>query len=143
MTSINFYKITSANTDKVYIGSTKQDINARLQIHERIIKDTKTVNFIILLLSKFSNVKTIKSNSSKIKFVKAKKNGTRLNVNILLIHLTRLINTFQGEHQNNIDKTIKKIEIKKQEKNTIVSVEVNILNKTNRDTTKPKNIKHL
>jgi hypothetical protein len=34
MTSINFYKITSANTDKVYVGSTKKDINTRLQIHE-------------------------------------------------------------------------------------------------------------
>ncbi len=44
MTSINFYKITSANTDKVYVGSTEKDINSRLQIHEthyRLFKDGK------------------------------------------------------------------------------------------------------
>jgi hypothetical protein len=34
MTSINFYKITSTNTDKVYVGSTKHDINERLKKHE-------------------------------------------------------------------------------------------------------------
>ena len=47
MTSINFYKITSTNTDKVYVGSTKKDINARLQIHEahyRYFKDGKFHN---------------------------------------------------------------------------------------------------
>jgi hypothetical protein len=47
MTSINFYKITSANTDKVYIGSTKKDINERLQNHEaqyRLFKDGKYHN---------------------------------------------------------------------------------------------------
>jgi hypothetical protein len=38
MTSINFYKITSANTDKVYVGSTDKDINARLNQHERDYK---------------------------------------------------------------------------------------------------------
>jgi hypothetical protein len=44
MTSINFYKITSTNTDKVYVGSTEKDINERLQIHEahyRLFKDGK------------------------------------------------------------------------------------------------------
>ena len=44
MTSINFYKITSTNTDKVYVGSTEQDINERLQKHEthyRLFKDGK------------------------------------------------------------------------------------------------------
>ena len=44
MTSINFYKITSTNTDKVYVGSTKKDINERLQNHEaqyRNFKDGK------------------------------------------------------------------------------------------------------
>ena len=44
MTSINFYKITSTNTDKVYIGSTEKDINTRLQIHEahyRLFRDGK------------------------------------------------------------------------------------------------------
>ena len=47
MTSINFYKITSANTDKVYVGSTDKDVNARLQIHEahyRLFKDGKYHN---------------------------------------------------------------------------------------------------
>jgi hypothetical protein len=38
MTSINFYKITSANTDKVYIGSTEKDINERLKQHEQDYK---------------------------------------------------------------------------------------------------------
>ena len=39
MTSINFYKITSANTDKVYVGSTDKDnINARLNQHEQDYK---------------------------------------------------------------------------------------------------------
>ena len=45
MTSINFYKITSTNTDKVYVGSTKKDINERLNQHEahhRLFKDGKT-----------------------------------------------------------------------------------------------------
>ena len=44
MTSINFYKITSTNTDKVYVGSTKKDINERLNRHEahyRLFKDGK------------------------------------------------------------------------------------------------------
>ncbi len=44
MTSINFYKISSANTDKVYVGSTKKDINERLKQHEtdyRNFKDGK------------------------------------------------------------------------------------------------------
>ena len=102
MTSINFYKITSTNTDKVYVGSTDKDINERLQIHEahyRLFKD-----------GKFHSVTSfeILSNFSKIKFVKTKKSGTHSNVNILLIHLTRLINIYQEEHQNNIDKTTKK-----------------------------------
>jgi hypothetical protein len=47
MTSINFYKITSTNTDKVYVGSTKKDINERLQNHEahyRLFKDGKYHN---------------------------------------------------------------------------------------------------
>jgi hypothetical protein len=42
MTSINFYKITSTNTDKIYVGSTEKDINTRLQNHEaqyRYFKD--------------------------------------------------------------------------------------------------------
>jgi hypothetical protein len=107
MTSINFYKITSTNTDKVYVGSTKKDINARLQIHEAHYRYFKDGKYNYITSFEFLNVKTIKSNSSKIKFVKAKKNGIRLNVNILLIHLTPLINTFQGEQENNIDKTIK------------------------------------
>jgi hypothetical protein len=34
MSSINFYKITSTNTDKVYVGSTNHDINERLKHHE-------------------------------------------------------------------------------------------------------------
>jgi len=38
MTSINFYKITSTNTDKVYVGSTKKDINERLNQHEQDYK---------------------------------------------------------------------------------------------------------
>ncbi len=38
MTSINFYKITSTNTDKVYVGSTEKDINARLNQHEQDYK---------------------------------------------------------------------------------------------------------
>ncbi len=38
MTSINFYKITSTNTDKVYVGSTKKDINDRLKQHDRDYK---------------------------------------------------------------------------------------------------------
>jgi hypothetical protein len=44
MTSIYFYKITSTNTDKVYVGSTEKDINERLQNHEahyRLFKDGK------------------------------------------------------------------------------------------------------
>jgi hypothetical protein len=44
MTSINFYKITSTNTDKVYVGSTEKDINERLNQHEthyRLFKDGK------------------------------------------------------------------------------------------------------
>ena len=44
MTSINFYKITSANTNKLYVGSTKKDINERLQNHEahcRLFRDGK------------------------------------------------------------------------------------------------------
>ena len=54
MTSINFYKITSPSTNKVYVGSTKHDINERLQIHEanyRKFKDGKynyTASFEIL-----------------------------------------------------------------------------------------------
>jgi hypothetical protein len=47
MTSINFYKITSTNTDKVYVGSTKHDINERLKQHEanyRKFKDGKYHN---------------------------------------------------------------------------------------------------
>jgi predicted GIY-YIG superfamily endonuclease len=110
MTSINFYKITSANTDKVYVGITEKDINARLQNHEAhyIIDSLKTVNIVLLLLSKFLNVKTIKLNSLKIKFVKVKKSGIRLNVNILLIHPTLLIKIYQEEHQNNIIKITNK-----------------------------------
>jgi hypothetical protein len=38
MTSINFYKITSTNTDKVYVGSTEKDINARLNQHDQDYK---------------------------------------------------------------------------------------------------------
>ena len=44
MTSINFYKITSTNTDKIYVGSTEKDINERLNQHEthyRLFKDGK------------------------------------------------------------------------------------------------------
>ena len=45
MTSINFYKITSANTDKVYVGSTEKDINTRLQIHEAQYRNFKDGKF--------------------------------------------------------------------------------------------------
>jgi hypothetical protein len=38
MSSINFYKITSTNTDKVYVGSTEKDINERLNRHEQDYK---------------------------------------------------------------------------------------------------------
>jgi hypothetical protein len=41
MTSINFYKITSTNTDKVYIGSTEKDINSRLKKHEKDYRNFK------------------------------------------------------------------------------------------------------
>jgi hypothetical protein len=45
MTSINFYKITSANTDKVYVGSTKKDINERLNQHETHYRNFKEGKF--------------------------------------------------------------------------------------------------
>jgi hypothetical protein len=34
MTAVNFYKISSANTEKAYIGSTEKDIAERLKRHE-------------------------------------------------------------------------------------------------------------
>jgi hypothetical protein len=45
MTSINFYKITSTNTDKVYVGSTEKDINERLQNHEAQYRNFKDGKF--------------------------------------------------------------------------------------------------
>ncbi len=41
MTSINFYKISSANTDKIYVGSTEKDINTRLKQHEAQYRNFK------------------------------------------------------------------------------------------------------
>jgi hypothetical protein len=60
MTSINFYKITSTNTDKVYIGSTKKSINERLQKHEanyRHFKDGKTNYTTSFEILEFKNCK--------------------------------------------------------------------------------------
>ena len=125
---VHFYKITSTNTPKVYVGSTRHSIHERLIRHELDYVNynngygNRTTSHEILIFNNYS----IHLLESALCLTKDDRN-TIEQKHILNTPITVSISNFQVEPKNNITKTPKKIETK----NTIVIAGEHILHKIN------------